>query len=223
VIEQRHKKLLATLSSVIAPTRFDNSLALDCTIVTSPLLGSNKEQTIYLARMKGQPIAAAVTTVAPNGYNGAITLLVAVNYDGSVSGVRTLSHQETPGLGDKVELKKSTWITSFADKPLNDDNIERWAVVKDGGMFDQFTGATITPRAVVNAVKKATLYVQNNKEVLFNAPNTCKIEAPIPEAPQAIPLESSVETSDTIKSTKVPNATPTISDKPSASESTANE
>ena len=118
IIEQQHKKLLTTLSSVIAPARFDNNLTLDCTLVTDPLLGSNKEQTIYLARMNNVPVAAAVTTIAPNGYNGAITLLVAVNIDGSISGVRTLSHQETPGLGDKIELKKSIWINSFADKKL---------------------------------------------------------------------------------------------------------
>ena len=188
IIEQQHKKLLTTLSSVIAPARFDNNLTLDCTLVTDPLLGSNKEQTIYLARMNNVPVAAAVTTIAPNGYNGAITLLVAVNIDGSISGVRTLSHQETPGLGDKIELKKSTWITNFADKKLNDDNIERWGVIKDGGMFDQFTGATITPRAVVKAVKNTAFYVQQNKVALFTAPNACQITTQVEEAKSEAPL-----------------------------------
>ena len=87
--------------------------------------------------------------MAPDGYNGNIELLIAINVDGSVSGVRTLLHKETPGLGDKIELRKGPWIKTFSGKKVLDDNDNRWAVVKDGGMFDQFTGATITPRAVV--------------------------------------------------------------------------
>ena len=92
-----------------------------------------------------------------------------------MNGVRILSHQETPGLGDKIELAKSNWITSFSGKTLMNESDSRWAVTKDGGMFDQFTGATITPRAVVNAVKKATLYFLNNQNDLFSQKNDCKV------------------------------------------------
>ena len=224
VIEQRHKKLLTTLTSVIEPSRFDNNLALDCTIANDPLLGSDKAQTIYLARMNDKPIAAAVTAIAPNGYNGAITLLIAVNFDGSVSGVRTLSHQETPGLGDKIELKKSLWITSFEGKTLSNDNINRWSVIKDGGMFDQFTGATITPRAVVQAVKNATLYIQENKLSLFTASNACQILVPIEKPVEKIQQKQSSEALEQIfYENKTPDNMPRIDDKSTASASADNE
>ena len=92
-----------------------------------------------------------------------------------VLGVRVIEHKETPGLGDKIELAVSNWITEFSDKPFSPDNLAPWQVKKDGGEFDQFTGATITPRAVVRAVREALLYAQANQSALFNAPNTCAI------------------------------------------------
>lgn len=171
-IEQQNK-LLATFNSIIAPERYNNNMSLDCVLIRNEALGSNKAQTAYLARLDNKPVAAAITTIAPDGYNGNITLLVAMNIDGSVSGVRTLDHKETPGLGDKVERRKSNWIDSFSDKKLASDSDSRWAVVKDGGMFDQFTGATITPRAVVNAVKRTALYFNNHQQSLFKQDNSC--------------------------------------------------
>jgi electron transport complex protein RnfG len=92
-----------------------------------------------------------------------------VKPSGELLGVRTLRHQETPGLGDKIEIEKNDWITSFSGKQVKSDDDNRWAVKRDGGMFDQFTGATITPRAVVGAVKRATLYLEENADTLFNA------------------------------------------------------
>jgi len=102
-----------------------------------------------------------------------------------VLGVRVIEHKETPGLGDKIELAVSNWITTFSNKSFSPDNLAPWQVKKDGGEFDQFTGATITPRAVVRAVREALLYAQANQSALFNAPNTCAIT-------------DSVETIDTI-------------------------
>ena len=93
--------------------------------------------------------------------------MVGIGRDGAVAGVRVLSHRETPGLGDKIELKKSDWVLSFDDKTLGDPAPEKWAVIKDGGEFDAFTGATVTPRAVVAAVKSAMEYSQNNRSALF--------------------------------------------------------
>lgn len=171
---QEQNQLLKTFNQVIDPNRYDNNLPLDCVKISDDLLGTSTMQTAYLARNKNAPVAAAITTIAPDGYNGNISLLVAINIDGSISGVRTLKHQETPGLGDKIEIKKNTWITSFADKKLLSNNDSRWAVVKDGGMFDQFTGATITPRAVVKAVKKTVLYFKQHQTMLFNSPNVCQ-------------------------------------------------
>ncbi|WDD97641.1 electron transport complex subunit RsxG [Thalassomonas actiniarum] len=164
---QQQQHLLTILHSIIEPQRLNNNLANDCRLVTDPLLGSTEPQTVYLARYDGEPVAAAIRTTAPDGYNGNIELIVAVNADGSVSGVRQLKHNETPGLGDKIEIRKSDWITGFNGKKMRDEKDSRWAVTKDNGMFDQFTGATITPRAVVKAVKQTVTYFKQHQQALF--------------------------------------------------------
>jgi len=169
---QEQQQLLRTLGDVIAPERHDNLIFNDCVLIDNELLG-NGTQKAYLARKNDQAVAAAITATAPDGYNGNIHIMVAVNYDGTVSGVRTLKHQETPGLGDKIELKKDNWILSFNGKQIDGDNDSRWAVAKDGGMFDQFTGATITPRAVVKAVHKTVTYFNAEKENLFSSEHNC--------------------------------------------------
>lgn len=184
---QAQLQLLNTLHSIIEPSRYNNNMTQDCVKLSSPLLNgsqnSQTSQTAYIARKDGDAIAIAMTSTAPDGYNGNIKLIIAINVDDSVSGVRVLKHQETPGLGDKVELRKSAWITSFNGQMLLSDKDSRWAVAKDGGMFDQFTGATITPRAVVKAVRKAVLYFKDNKESLLTRPSSCFIadQNPLPE------------------------------------------
>ena len=170
---QEQKELLKTLHSIIEPTRHDNNIANDCIKMSSPTLGTTKIQTTYIARKNNNVIAVAMTSIAPDGYNGNIELIIGINIDGSVSGVRVLKHQETPGLGDKIELRKDDWIKTFTDKKMLTPNDNRWAVVKDNGMFDQFTGATITPRAVVKAVKNTLIYFNENKESLLTRPNAC--------------------------------------------------
>ncbi len=109
-------------------------------------------------------------TTAPDGYSGAIQLLVGADFNGTVLGTRVTEHHETPGLGDKIELRLSDWITHFAGKKISGADDAHWAVKKDGGDFDQFTGATITPRAVVNAVKRAGLYAQTLPSQLSQLP-----------------------------------------------------
>ena len=111
--------------------------------------------------------AAVLTAVAPEGYGGGIRLLVAINYDGTLAGVRVLSHHETPGLGDKIEAERSDWILQFEGLSLENPAPRNWRVKKDGGRFDQFTGATITPRAVVAAVYDALVYFEAHREALF--------------------------------------------------------
>ena len=106
-------------------------------------------------------------TVAPDGYNGSIRLLVAINLDSTLAGVRVVQHRETPGLGDAIDAQRSDWILGFDGKSLTTPPRKDWKVKRDGGDFDQFTGATITPRAVVKAVKKALLYFQANGHGLF--------------------------------------------------------
>jgi len=101
--------------------------------------------------------------VAPDGYSGSIRILVGVRPDGRVFAIRITQHQETPGLGDGV-VKNKGWLASFIDQNLGSKN---WKVKKDGGDFDQFTGATITPRAVVKAVKGALVFFTAQKTAIF--------------------------------------------------------
>ncbi|WP_417437672.1 electron transport complex subunit RsxG [Idiomarina sp.] len=166
---QQQQQVLRTLNQLIPPTMHDNDLYQSCRLLENPALGSSKPQPLYRAWANEEPTALAAEVIAPDGYSGAIRLLVAIKPGGEVLGVRTLRHQETPGLGDKIEVEKSDWIKSFAEKQVRGADDDRWAVQRDGGMFDQFTGATITPRAVVSAVKRATLELQQQADVLFNA------------------------------------------------------
>jgi electron transport complex protein RnfG len=160
--------LLRTLNSVIPATAYDNDLHADTITVTShELLGTRKPVTVYRARKDNKPVAAVLTPVAPDGYNGDIHLLVAIRYDGVLMGVRVLSHRETPGLGDGIDIERSNWIDTFAGHSLHDPDELGWHVVKDGGIFDQFTGATISPRAVVKAVHNSLKYYAQHKEALF--------------------------------------------------------
>lgn len=166
IAEQQRTQTLASLNEIIPPELHDNDLYHSCGLLSDNAL-SEQPVPIYRGYLNGKPSALAAEAVAPNGYSGKIRLLVAIKPDGEVLGVRTLQHQETPGLGDKIEKQKSDWIRSFAGKRLTGEDDERWAVQRDGGMFDQFTGATITPRAVVGAVKSATWYLQQNSTQLF--------------------------------------------------------
>ena len=128
---------------------------------------------VYRARLAGHPVAAIIESVAPDGYSGSIRLLVGVTPDGRLLGVRVLQHHETPGLGDAIEERRSDWIRSFEGRSLRDPPLARWKVRKDGGDFDQLTGATMTPRAVVAAVRNTMLFVQRQGPALF---------APVPPA-----------------------------------------
>ncbi|MCC3701941.1 electron transport complex subunit RsxG [Rouxiella badensis] len=158
-----HQALLqqkGLFDQVIPSSVYDNNMQQECYNVTSDSLGTETPHRMYLARKDGQPVAAVVETTAPDGYSGAIQLLVAADFHGKVYGTRVLEQHETPGLGDKIEVRISDWIKSFANQTVNGANDVRWAVKKDGGMFDQFTGATITPRAVVRSVKRTALFIE---------------------------------------------------------------
>ncbi len=142
------KDLRDSLSEVLPQGMADNDFLKD----TVDLKNGEKTVTIYRARKEGV-VKAALFKVAERGYAGDIQVLMAVDSDGKTLGVRVLKHSETPGLGDKIEVKKDPWVKSFDGKSLGDPAPEKWAVKKDGGIFDQFAGATITTRAVVKAVK----------------------------------------------------------------------
>jgi len=160
--------LLRKLHRLIPPGSHDNALLQDTLQVQNEtLLGTAEPVTVYRARMHGKPVALVIEAVAPDGYSGAIRLLVGINIDGTLSGVRVVSHRETPGLGDGIDEDRSNWILGFTGKSLQNPTLPGWAVKKDGGKFDQLTGATITPRAVVKAVRQALLYYQDQKDTLF--------------------------------------------------------
>ncbi|MEW6611769.1 MAG: electron transport complex subunit RsxG [Pseudomonadota bacterium] len=163
--------LLERMDAIIPKDRYDNELLKDSITVRSPeYLGTNAPVTVYRARQHGRPVGVIFRAVAPNGYSGNITLLVGIYADGRIAGVRVLSHRETPGLGDPIEVERSPWILSFDGKSLQNPPPNRWAVRKDGGAFDQFTGATITPRAVVGAVKRALQFYESRQDELFARP-----------------------------------------------------
>ena len=163
--------LMASLNEVMPHDRHDNDLLADRITVSDPLLGRNGHQ-IYRARQDGEPNGAGLEATAPDGYGGNIALIVGVDMQGKVQGVRVVPpHNETPGLGDKIETKKSGWIYRFNGLSLGNPADAGWAVKKDGGQFDSFTGATITPRAVVGAVHRALQYFDANQTAVFEAPS----------------------------------------------------
>ncbi|CAM6195856.1 electron transport complex subunit RsxG [Citrobacter sedlakii] len=167
--EQAALQQKALFDQVLPADRYNNQLQNRCFIVSAPALGKG-EHRVYIAEKNGTPVAAVMEATAPDGYSGAIQLLVGADFNGTVLGTRVTEHHETPGLGDKIERRLSDWITHFSGKSIQGANDSRWAVKKDGGDFDQFTGATITPRAVVNAVKRAGLYAQTLPAQLSHLP-----------------------------------------------------
>lgn len=173
IAEQRRISKLKILNSILPSNKYNNILVNDIVKVKSEyFLGTTKVVEVYRARFGKKPVAVIFETIAPEGYNGNIKILVAINYNGTLAGVRVIEHQETPGLGDVIEDRKSDWSRrSFPGKSLENPGPAKWKVRKDGGVFDQFTGATITPRAVVKAVHLALKYYKLNKEMLFSITN----------------------------------------------------
>lgn len=160
--------LLRSINELIPAERYDNDIFTDVIAERDEeLLGSPDPVPVYRARKGGWPVAAVFAAVAPDGYNGSIKLLVGVNVDGTLAGVRVVSHRETPGLGDGIEVERSNWIRAFDGRSLQDPEEKHWKVRRDGGAFDQFTGATITPRAVVKAVYRVLLYYRLHGHALF--------------------------------------------------------
>ena len=151
IADNARQALLQRIEQLLAGQSYDNDALQDSVFFAAndELSGPNGvPMTVYRLRQQGEPVAAVYDLITPNGYSGSIRLVVGVNIDQSISGVRVVSHRETPGLGDKIERAKSDWILSFNGKSLRELTLAQWAVRKDGGVFDQFTGATITPRAI---------------------------------------------------------------------------
>lgn len=182
IAANERQTLLNSLRVVIPADSFDNDILADVTEISDPeLLGMDEPTRVYRARWRGGDRAVAFRLVAPDGYSGAIRLLMAVRADGVVSGVRVIGHRETPGLGDTIEARRSDWILGFTGLSRTDPHDAAWGVKRDGGHFDQFTGATITPRAVVKAVHNGLLFFDRHRAQLFNAD--------IPTGTTAIPTQ----------------------------------
>ncbi|WP_406608611.1 electron transport complex subunit RsxG [Agarivorans sp. JK6] len=174
-IEQQVKaQLIRSTNEVLSEELANSTYQQRCIVVNEPqFLGNDKDQTIRLIELNQETAAFVYQTIAPDGYSGEIRLLVGINADSTISGVRVVQHNETPGLGDKVETRKSDWIYQFNGQRLMDDKDPRWAVKKDGGQFDAFTGATITPRAVIKAVKNVLIYHSTNQQSINDNATDC--------------------------------------------------
>ena len=156
------------LNQIIPSNLYDNNLVKDTiSVEPNPLIGNKKNIDIYRAKKNNQVIAVIIETIAPDGYSGEIKTLVGIDQEDKILGVRVITHKETPGLGDYIEIEKSQWIKNFDLKSLDKMTEKEWAVKKDGGDFDYVSGATITPRAVIKSTYKSLLYAKENKKRLF--------------------------------------------------------
>ncbi|SFX10122.1 electron transport complex subunit RsxG [Marinospirillum alkaliphilum] len=164
--ENRQLAAARLLHELAPPDQYRMNLQQPLLLPPVAALGHTRPVALQVAFQNGQPAMVLLPVVAPDGYTGRIELLVALRLDGQVQGVRVIEHRETPGLGDKIEAAKSDWIFSFNGRSLNNPDIAGWTVRRDGGEFDQFTGATITPRAVVHAVRRSLEWLQDDTELL---------------------------------------------------------
>ena len=168
ILQSQQQSLTESLNALVPSSQYNNDLLHDTlSIKNNDLLHLEQPETVYRARKNGLPVAVIFPVIAPDGYSGKIRLLVAIHTNGELAGVRVLVHKETPGLGDAIEIEKSSWILDFNHKSLLSPTADGWHVKKDNGVFDQFTGATITPRAVVKAIYNALLYYQAHQQALF--------------------------------------------------------
>lgn len=164
IADRATEDLLASLAQVIPDDLHDNDLVADTRILMDETEG---EVPVYLATAAGD-VTGLAFVLTGFGYSGAIRVLIGVAPDGTLLGVRVLSHTETPGLGDKIEIAKDDWVEDFSGRSLTDPDPEGWKVKKDGGIFDQFSGATITPRAVVGTVHRGLSLFERHRASLLS-------------------------------------------------------
>lgn len=163
-------ELMSQIHALLPPDAFDNDLLLDRIEMSAPdLLGTPAPIRILRARRGGQPVAAVMLPPGVQGYGGPIYLMVAVDVQGKLLGVQVRSHRETPGIGDAFE--RTSWLTRFKGRSLSNPSTQGWAVRKDGGEFDQFTGATITPRAIVGMVRRTLEFYASRRNAVFTQPS----------------------------------------------------
>jgi electron transport complex protein RnfG len=162
--------MLKKLEAIVPAGSIGNDPIADRIEVQSQDLLGAASTNVYRVRKDGEPVAVVLNPIVPDGYAGPIKLLVAVMKDGTLGGVRVVSHHETPGLGDKIEEQRSDWVLGFTGKSLSNPTEDKWKVKRDGGVYDQFTGATISPRSIVKAVANTLRFVQAQGDGLYTQP-----------------------------------------------------
>ena len=168
IARSEEKEKLRLVTQIAPAETYDNDIIKDTIeLPADKLLGNDDTSVAYLGRLKSEPSIAVLQVIAPDGYSGKISLIISIHGDGSIGGVRVVSHKETPGLGDYIEIAKNKWITGFDGKSLDSIKDGDWKVKKDGGSFDYMAGATITPRAVIKAVHKALQYYAQHRDEMF--------------------------------------------------------
>jgi electron transport complex protein RnfG len=168
IARSEEKEKLNLVRQIVPTAAYDNDIIKDTAqLAPDKLLGNDEATVVYRGWLNNQPSIAVLQATAPDGYSGKIQFIIAIYRDGKIGGVRVVSHKETPGLGDYIEIAKSKWITGFNDASLKNRKDSDWQVKKDGGTFDYMAGATITPRAIVKAVHKALQYFAANRDKMF--------------------------------------------------------
>jgi electron transport complex protein RnfG len=171
IAETAHRQALARFDEVLAGHAYDNDMLADSIKLQDPASAGDAATVIaHRARRNGAVVSVVMEIVAPDGYSGAIRLLVAIEPGGTVLAARVLQHKETPGLGDFIETRKSDWIARFSGKSLRAPAPAAWHVRKDGGEFDQYTGATVTSRAIVGAVARSLALFERHRDAVLAAP-----------------------------------------------------
>lgn len=171
IAETEKQAKLALIGQILPPALYDNNILMDAALLPpAKELGNNDPTPVYRAVKDGKPSAAVLEVTAPDGYSGRIRMIVAIKADGEISGVRVVTHNETPGLGDYIEIAKNSWIRVFESKSLAKYSDQDWKVKKDGGKFEHMAGATVTPRAVIKAVHKSLQYFAQNQDTIFSLP-----------------------------------------------------
>jgi electron transport complex protein RnfG len=170
-IEANKKEWLErSLQPALAGLFFDGSVTESMITIPVPHeLPGSKAAIIYRVYANDEPVAALFVVSARDGYAGPIRLLIGIAMDGTVTGVRVLEHKETPGLGDKIDIRKSDWVLQFDGRSLKDPEPAKWAIKGDGGQFDQLTGASVTPRSVIKAIKETLTWFEVNRSDVFAA------------------------------------------------------
>ena len=172
IAETEKQAKLALIGQILPTALYDNDILKDAALLppSKDELGNSDPTPVLRATKEGKPAAAVLEVTAPDGYSGKIKMIVAIKADGEVSGVRVVTHNETPGLGDYINIAKNSWIRIFEGKSLTNYADQDWKVKKDGGKFEHMAGATVTPRAVVKAVHKSLKYFTQNENKIFSMP-----------------------------------------------------